>query len=80
MGLVCGFGLAREVPLAEADQAPGRCWNPRDITDSCVVDTAGIGPLTIGHGDSDGRAPRSGGWTRPPRCESQDETNCGRNT
>lgn len=65
-----------EVPLAEADSAPGRRWNSQDIADSCVVDTVGIGPLTAGQGDSDGRAPSIGGWMCPQRPESQDETNC----
>ena len=51
------FGMAKEVPLAEADPAPGRRWNPQDIADSCVVDTVGIGLLTVGQDDSDGRAP-----------------------
>lgn len=42
-----------EAPLAESIRASGRRWNPLDIADSCVVDTAEIGPLTVGHGDSD---------------------------
>ena len=69
--------MAKEVPLAEADPGSGRSWNPQDIADSCVVDTAGNGPLTIGQGDFDGRAPRIGGWICPPRRESQDETTSG---
>ena len=45
--------MTTEVLLAEAHPASGRRWNPLDITDSCAVDTAGIGPLTLGQGDSD---------------------------
>ncbi len=41
------IGVVKEVPLAEADPAQGRRWNPQDIADSCVVDTVGIGPLTV---------------------------------
>ena len=32
------------VPLAEADAAPERRWNPWDIAVFPVVDTAGVGP------------------------------------
>ena len=46
--------MGTEVPLAEADPASGRRWNPWDIANSCVVDTDGIGPLTLGQGDSAG--------------------------
>ena len=77
MSLVRGSGVATEVPLVKADPVPGRRWNSQDIADSCVVDTAGIGPLTVGQGESDGRVPRIGEWICPPRRESQDETNSG---
>jgi len=50
------------VPLAEADQPPGRRWSPWDNPLFFAVDTAGIGPLTVRHGDSDGpRFHASGG-------------------
>lgn len=42
------------VPLAEPDPPPGRRWNPWDNPFSFPVDTTGIGPLTVGYGDSDG--------------------------
>ncbi len=53
--------MATEVPLAKSIRPSGRRWSPWDIADSCVVDTARIRPLTVGHGDSDGRARRIGG-------------------
>ena len=43
-----------EVPLAESDPPSGRRWNTWDIAVFAEVDTAGIGPMTVGHGDSDG--------------------------
>ena len=54
LSLVKGVGVATGVPLAERIRPSGRRWSPWDIADSCVVDTAGIGPLTVEHGDSDG--------------------------
>ena len=42
------------MPLAEPDPRPGRRWNPWDNTVFFTVDTARIGPLTVGYGDSDG--------------------------
>ena len=57
---------ATEVPLAAADPTPGRHWNPWEIASIRGVDTAGIGPLTVGYGDSDGPSfPASaGGFAR----------------
>ena len=55
-----------ERPLAEADLLPGRRWNPWEIAISPVVDTARIGPLTVGYGDSDdlGLRASAGGFGR----------------
>ena len=54
------------MPLAESIRRSRRRWNPLDIADSCVVDTVGIGPLTVGHGDSDdpGFHASAGGFAR----------------
>ena len=38
----------------ESVRPSGRRWNPLDIADSSVVDTAEIGPLTVEYGDSGG--------------------------
>ena len=50
------------VPLAESDPAPGRRWNTWEVAAVAEVETTGIGPLTVGYGDSDGpRFPASAG-------------------
>ena len=41
-----------EAPLAEADPAPGRRWNPWEIVLIQAVDTARTGPLRVRYGDS----------------------------
>ena len=66
--------LRRLLSLEHVIEHLDRPWLP---TEAEKVAAFGIGPLTVGHGDSNGRAPRIGGWTCPPRRESHDETNCG---
>ena len=41
-----------EAPLAEADPAPGRRWNPWEIVLIQAVDTARTGLLRVRYGDS----------------------------
>ena len=50
------------MPLPVADPPSGRRWTPWDNPSFFAVDTAGIGPLTVGYGDSDGpSSPASAG-------------------
>ena len=54
------------MPLTEAGPPSGRRWNPWDNPFFLAVDTAGIGPLTVGYGDSDDPGlPPSGAGSRP---------------